>query len=41
MRETTLNPGHLIVFLAGPISHTSKKYMNYVEIFNVLLDSSS
>ena len=35
-----LNPEHLVVLLAGPIFHTSIRYVDFVEIFNVLLDLS-
>ena len=28
------------MLLAGPISHTSKQYMDFVEIFNIKLDLS-
>ena len=33
-----INPKHLDVLLAGPISHTSSQYMDFAEIFNVSLD---
>ena len=26
------------MLLAGPISHTSTRYMDFVEIFNIILD---
>ena len=29
------------MFLAGPISHTSTQYMDFVEIFNISLDLST
>ena len=29
------------MLLAGPISHTSTQYMDFVEIFNILLDLSA
>ena len=29
------------MLLAGPISHTSTKYMDFVEIFNIVLDLST
>ena len=42
MRQTTLTqsgaPGGL---LAGPDSHTSKQYTDFVQIFNVSLDLST
>ena len=28
------------MLLAGPISHTSTRYMDFVEIFNIILDLS-
>ena len=28
------------MLLAGPISHTSTQYMDFVEIFNIVLDLS-
>ena len=31
----------LIKLLAGPISHTSTQYMDFVKIFNISLDLSS
>ena len=37
-RRHLLNPKHLVVLLAGPISRISIQYMDFVEIFNVLLD---
>ena len=41
MRQTTLTqsraPGGV---LAGPISHTSTQYIDFVEIFNISLDLS-
>ena len=40
-RRRLLNPEHMIVLLAGPISHTSSQYMDFVEIFNTSLDLSS
>ena len=33
-----LNPEHLVLLLAGSISHTSIQYMDFVEIFSVSLD---
>ena len=36
-----VNPKHLFVQLAGPISRTSIQYMDFVEIFNVSLDLST
>ena len=36
-----LNLEHLVGLLAGPISHTSIQYMDYVEIFNISLDLSA
>ena len=42
MRQTTLlNPEHLVVLLAGPVSHTSIQYVDYVEISNIALDLST
>ena len=39
MRQTTLlNPEHLVVFMAEPISHTGNQNMDFVEIFNISLD---
>ena len=32
--------GHLVVLLAGPVSHTSTRCMDFVEIFNIILDLS-
>ena len=32
--------GYLVVLLAGPISHTSTRCMDFVEIFNIILDLS-
>ena len=29
------------MLLAGPISHTSSQYMDFVEIFNISLDQST
>ena len=34
-RRRLLNPEHLIVLLAGPVSHISIQYMDFVEIFYV------
>ena len=31
---------HLVVLLAGPISHAGARCMDFVEIFNVVLDLS-
>ena len=39
-RRRLLNPENLVVLLAGPISHTSIQYMDFVKIFNVSLDLS-
>ena len=39
MHEAT-NSIHLVVLLAGPISHTSTRCMDFVEIFNIILDLS-
>ena len=36
-----LNPEHLGVLLTGSISHTSMRYMDLVQIFNVSLDLST
>ena len=36
-----LNPEHLVVLLAGPISHTSTQYMDFVKIINISLDLST
>ena len=36
-----LSPKHLVMLLAGPISHTGIAYMNFFEIFNVSLDLST
>ena len=42
MRQTTLlNPEHLAVLLAGPISYASVQYMDFVQIFNVSLNLSA
>ena len=40
-RQRFLSPEHLVVLLAGPISHTSSQYMDFVEIFNALLELST
>ena len=41
MKQTTLTQsGNLVVLLAGPISHTSTRCMDFVEIFNIILDLS-
>ena len=40
-RQRLLNPKHLAVLLAGPISHPSIQHMDYVEIFYVSLDLST
>ena len=37
-QKSVVNPEHLAVLLAGPISHTSTQYMDFVDIFNVSLD---
>ena len=34
-RQRLLNPEHMVVLLAGLISHTSIQYMDFVVIFNV------
>ena len=34
----SINPEHLVVLMAGPISHTSTQYMDFVEVFNTSLD---
>ena len=39
-RQRLLNLEHLVVLLAGPISHTSTRCMDFVEIFNIILDLS-
>ena len=39
-RRRLLNLEHLVVLLAGPISHTSTWCMDFVEIFNIILDLS-
>ena len=39
-RRRLLNLEHLVVLLAGPISHTSTRCMDLVEIFNIILDLS-
>ena len=36
-----LNQEHLVVLLAGPISHTSTRHINFVKIFSVSLDLSA
>ena len=36
--RTLLNPEHLALLLAGPISDTSTQWMDFVEIFNISLD---
>ena len=33
-------PGHLVVLLPGPISHTRIQYIDYIEFFNISLDLS-
>ena len=40
-RWCLLNLEHLVVLLAGPISHTSIQYMDFVDIFNVSLNLST
>ena len=40
-RWCLLNPEHLVVSLAGPISHTSTQYMDFVEIVSISLDLST
>ena len=40
-RQRLLNPEHTVVLLAGPISHTNTQYMDFVEIFNIVLDLST
>ena len=37
----SFNPEHLVVLLAGRISHTSIQYMDFVKIFNIVLDLST
>ena len=37
-RRRLLNPEHMVVFLVGPISHTSTQSMDFVEIFRISLD---
>ena len=39
-RRRLLNLEHLVVLLAGPISHSSTRCMDFVEIFNIILDLS-
>ena len=39
--DCLLNFEHLVVLLAGPVSHTIKQCMDFVEIFNVSLDLST
>ena len=42
MKQTMFTQsGVPVMLLAGPISHTSTQYMNFVEIFNILLDIST
>ena len=36
-----LGPEHLVVLLAGPISHTGIQYIDFVKIFSVSLDLST
>ena len=36
-----LNPEHLVVLSVGRISHASTQYMDFVEIFNIVLDLST
>ena len=40
-RRRVLDPEHLVVLLAGPFSHTSTQYMDFVEVFNISLDLST
>ena len=37
MRQTTLNLEHLVLLLAGPVFHTSTRYMDFVEHLVLLL----
>ena len=37
----TLSRAHLVVLLAGPISHISIQCMDFIEILNVSLDVST
>ena len=37
-RRRLVNPEHLVVLLAGPISNTGTPYMDFVEIFNISRD---
>ena len=36
-----LNPEHLVMFLAGPVSHSIIQCMDFIEIFNLSLDFST
>ena len=40
-RQRLLNPEHLVMLLARPVSHTSIQYIDFVEIVNVSLDLST
>ena len=40
-RRRLLNPGHLVVLLAGAVSHTSTQCMDFVKILNIVLDLST
>ena len=40
-RRRLLSSEHLVVLLAGPISHSSTKYIDFVDIFNFSLDLSA
>ena len=39
-RRRLLNPEHIVVLLARPVSHTSIQNTDFVEIFNISLDLS-
>ena len=40
-RRRLLNLEHLVMLLAGSISHISIRHMDFVEIFNISLDLSA
>ena len=40
-RRRLLKPEHLVVLLAGPTSHTSIQYKDFVRIFNISLNLST
>ena len=40
-RRHLLSPEHLLLLLAGPISHTSTQFMDFVEILNISMDLST